>query len=154
MDKSNKRNNVIYISGKLSAGNIRENTSIARKAAVKLWELGYTVICPHLNTIDFHVDCDIDYTDYIEGDLVIIDRCDAILMLPGWQESRGALVEHYYAKEKGKKIFFSIEELEDFMKPSTAIMYLGDGGFYVGDRKFLPPPNSAPCEEARKVEVT
>lgn len=36
----------------------------------------------------------------------LLDRCDAVLMLPGWQESKGAVAEHQYASTRGKKILY------------------------------------------------
>ncbi|MBY0313648.1 MAG: DUF4406 domain-containing protein, partial [Phycisphaerales bacterium] len=30
---------------------------------------------------------------FIQGDLTIIDRCDGIVMIPGWERSEGARIE-------------------------------------------------------------
>jgi len=80
---------IIYISGKYS-GNIDENIALARKVAIEVWESGGVALTPHLNTAHFEQDCSCTYGDYMRGDLELLSKCDAILMLPGWEDSRGA----------------------------------------------------------------
>src|ERR1035437_7645838 len=108
MKNSMNRNVLVYISGKYS-GDIDENIKVARKYAIKIWELGYTALTPALNSAHFEIDCNCKYEDYINGDLIMLDRCDIIFMLPGWQESKGANVEIRFAKRKGMKIVFDLE---------------------------------------------
>jgi hypothetical protein len=95
---------IIYISGKYS-GDIDNNIALARKVAIEVWERGHVALCPHLNTAHFEEDCDCSYDDYIKGDLLLIEGCDAILMLPGWQESQGAQVEYEYAEKLGLPMY-------------------------------------------------
>lgn len=108
------RNKVVYVSGKYS-GDIEHNIQVARRYAIKLWEIGFTVFCPHLNTQHFEKDCDISYEDYIAGDLEIVRRCDAIFMLPGWIGSKGAIQERLEASRQGIPIFH-FHKLEDLVK--------------------------------------
>lgn len=86
---------------------IEENIKTARRWAIRLWEAGHTVICPHLNTMHFEKDCKCHYEDYMRGDFQMIARCDAIFMLPGWEKSQGARREMEYAKSLGMPVFFS-----------------------------------------------
>jgi hypothetical protein len=107
---------IIYISGKYSDDTqekIDVNIALARKHAIKLWEAGYTVICPHLNTANFEKDCSIKWEDYIKGDLEIVSRCDAVVMLHNMNDSQGALMERTVALEKGIPVFHSTSE-DDF----------------------------------------
>jgi len=48
------------------------------------------VICPHLNTAFMGRG---DDRQWLDGDLEILRRCDAIYMLNGWRDSAGALAE-------------------------------------------------------------
>lgn len=41
----------------------------------------------------------------------MIDRCDGLLMLRGWKESKGAVHEYLYALEQGKKAYFRVRDL-------------------------------------------
>ena len=44
--------------------------------------------------------------DYMAKDIMILLQCDAIYMLPGWQESKGARLEHKIAFEAKKALMF------------------------------------------------
>jgi dienelactone hydrolase len=82
-----------------------KNIEAARVVARKLWGMGYSVICPHSNTAHFD---GADYEDadtFIEGDLELLRRSDVIVMLPGWQKSRGATIEHAEARRTNKRIY-------------------------------------------------
>lgn len=96
---------VLYIAGKYS-GDVEANILAARRVAVQLWEAGHAVICPHLNTARMETDCSLPYEGYLKGDLQFIDRCDAIVMLDGWQDSKGAVLEHSHAKAAGVPIYY------------------------------------------------
>jgi hypothetical protein len=68
------------------------------------------VICPHANTI-FMDGPDLADRTFINGDLEIIRRCDALYMLPGWEKSQGANMEHRLAVELGMPIYLSLDEV-------------------------------------------
>ena len=87
---------LVFLSGKYS-GDIEANIQTAREASIKLWEKGFVVFCPHLNTAHFDKDCKCTYEDYIEGDLLILKKCDMIVFLPGWEYSKGSQIEHEFA---------------------------------------------------------
>lgn len=118
----NRRKILVYLSGAYS-GNIEANIQKARQTAIKLWELGYTVFTPHLNTIHFEKDCQIPYQDYLIGDLVILKRCDIIFMLDNWQISNGARQEYDLAIALNIPIVHNIEALEMWyaQKPTVTV---------------------------------
>lgn len=91
---------LIYVSGPYTLGDIDTNIAKAREVAVELWKMGYAVICPHTNTA--HFDCpEIPYEAFIAGDVEMVRRVDALVMLPGWMESKGAVREHQVAEDAG-----------------------------------------------------
>lgn len=50
--------------------------------------------------------------DYMRFDLnTMLDLCDHIVMLPGWQGSRGATIERLVAKACGLTVWYSVEDL-------------------------------------------
>ena len=105
--KGNKR--LIFISGRYRAKTEEEkraNIWHALRVSVRLWELGFFVICPHLNTANFEFYTDLDESVWLEGGLEMLSRCDCVFMLSNWRQSKGAVVEYNLACKLGKEIFF------------------------------------------------
>lgn len=118
----NKRKVIVYISGKYS-GDIDANIQKAREMAITIWELGFTAFCPHLNTIHFEKSCRCTYADYLLGDLEILKRVNIVLMMTGWEESKGAMIEHEEAKLLQLPIVYNLEQLEAWYaeKPTVTV---------------------------------
>jgi hypothetical protein len=49
---------------------------------------------------------DITWKDYMIVDIIELVKCDAIYMLEGWKESKGARLEHYLAQELELEIYY------------------------------------------------
>ena len=106
---------ILYISGPFSSNDnlhgVEQNILTASKYALKAWKKGWAAICPHKNTSGYqHID--LPYEIWINGDLAFIDRLDvkkgdALLMLPDWEQSKGAQLEHEFAKQKGLTIYYA-----------------------------------------------
>lgn len=99
---------LLYTAGKYAGKNEGEkfaNIGIAAQVAIELWNDGHVVICPHMNTMDFEHYTNLENRDFVERDLLIVERCDGIVMLPGWKESRGAVREWEHAIQNGIKIY-------------------------------------------------
>ena len=97
---------LIYVAGKYT-GNVDKNIADARKVAIALWEKGHAVICPHLNSANMEDDCKATWQDYLDGDLNIISRCDALVMVYNWRDSKGAMLEHDYATSLNIPIYYA-----------------------------------------------
>ncbi|KKN65498.1 hypothetical protein LCGC14_0481020 [marine sediment metagenome] len=85
---------VIFISGPYRAKTewqLVENIRAAEAAAIKLWREGWAVFCAHKNSAHFGGVC--DESNFLNGDIEILKRCDAIYMLKSWRASVGACVE-------------------------------------------------------------
>ena len=95
---------IVYLAGKYS-GDTKKNIALAKKYALKLWEKGYVVICPHLNTQNFDKISDVSYDKFLNGYLEIIKRCDVLVLLPNWRESKGAKIEKQFAEENGIPVY-------------------------------------------------
>lgn len=98
---------VIFVSGAYRADTLQgvmNNIARARKVALKLWQEGWAVICPHSNTALF--DGAADDSVWLEGGLEILRRCDAIYMMKGWGSSIGSIEERSFALELGLEIYY------------------------------------------------
>lgn len=98
---------VIYVAGPYrghSESEVVANIRHAEAAAIRLWQTGWAVICPHLNTRMFGGLCPDD--TWLKGDLEILKRCDAIYMVDGWQRSRGATDELHLAQSLNMGVLY------------------------------------------------
>jgi len=104
---------VIYTAGPYSAdgdNNVLNNILTARYIARTLWLRGWAVICPHTNNILMNGP-DTTWELFMAGDLELLKRSDAIYMLPGWENSKGAKVEHGIARTLGLPIYYNLDEV-------------------------------------------
>ncbi len=106
---------LVYISGPYR-GDVHRNILNARLMAIRLWEAGFAVLCPHQNTAHFEQDCSVSPEDYIEGDLRMIEGCDAVLMLEGWEDSKGSVEERQHALTLGVSVFHDAHDLTCWLK--------------------------------------
>jgi len=81
-----------------------ENIRNAEEVAAALWRMGFAVICPHKNTAHFGGLADDEV--WLKGDLVMMERCDFIVVCKGWERSSGTKAEIERAKEKGIPVYF------------------------------------------------
>jgi hypothetical protein len=91
-----------YVAGPYRADTDAEvdaNISDAASAALELWRAGYAVICPHLNGPDSGDT--IHDSVWLEGDLVILRRCDLVVPTERAQDSEGARAELAEARRLG-----------------------------------------------------
>ncbi len=98
---------VVYIAGPYRAKTERgleQNIRRAEDAALDCWVKGWAAICPHKNTAHFGGAC--EDRVWLEGDLELLRRCDAVLMIEGWERSEGARGEYALAVEMGKDVYF------------------------------------------------
>lgn len=87
-----KRPKRVYISGKITGLSEKEWTENFEAAEKALTEAGYRVINPA------KVQADLDYSEYLTIDIILLGRCDAIYMLDNWQDSNGAKAERATAE--------------------------------------------------------
>lgn len=98
---------VAYIIGPYRAKTVYgmvQNIKRAEKVALKYWEKGYAVICPHKNTglLDGQVDDEV----WLKGDRELIKRSDVIVVMKNWEKSKGSVKEIELAKMLNKEIIY------------------------------------------------
>lgn len=110
---------VVYISGPITKGDRNNNVHQAYKAHAWLMLAGYAPINP-MASCQYPFAWAPEYTHdlWLECDLPIIERCDAVLRLPG--ESSGADRETEHATTLGIPVFTSRETLDEWRETQWA----------------------------------
>ena len=104
---------LIYIAGPYRGATINEtvhNIQRAREAAEAVAKAGHYFFCPHLNSA--LVDGLMPDSFWLDMDLELLRRCDAIYMMHGWESSAGARKERVVAEGWGKEIILDLAELK------------------------------------------
>lgn len=108
----NTKNGVrVYIACPYTKGDVAVNVKRSMDAFDALLELGYTPFNP-LFTHFQHMAHPRPYNQWLELDMDWLYACDCILRLDG--ESHGADEEEKQAKEWNMKVFYSMDELNNF----------------------------------------
>ena len=102
---------LVYLAGPIRPKGdqtLESNINNAKSIALELWKKDYAVISPHANS-DLPIslaDKEVEALRWLNGDLDIIARCDAVVVLPGWEESAGTKGEIEFAKERNIPITY------------------------------------------------
>ena len=106
---------VAYVSGPYRAKTeweVVQNIRAAERIARALWQMGIVAICPHKNTELFGGIVPDDV--FIEGDLLIIERCDLLVVRSrGWSRSEGTVKEVRHANSLLKPVYFWPEDIRE-----------------------------------------
>jgi hypothetical protein len=106
-----ERMKVAYIAGPYRAATtagIQWNILRARNYAEKYWKLGCMAYCPHLNSQN--MDGLVPDEVFLRGGLEMLRRCDAIVMVPGWENSTGAKAELAEAVRLGLEVIMEVAD--------------------------------------------
>ena len=97
---------VVYIAGPYRAPTpwkVLANIRTAQVAALEVWKAGAVALCPHSNTGLF--DGEAEDQVWLDGDIELLRRCDALWLVAGWYRSTGARAEQDLANELGLPVF-------------------------------------------------
>lgn len=103
---------VVYVAGPFRGRNaweIEENIRRAERLALEVWRLGCACLCPHTNTRFFQGAA--PDALWLNGDLELLKRCDAVILTEDWERSSGARAEVDLALSRGIRVFRTIEDL-------------------------------------------
>lgn len=96
--------NKVYVSGAMTGIADYNHPAFNAKAA-ELRAQGFDVINPAEH--DAEIGLDQPWATYLRRDLVLLaEHCDTIVFLPGWQDSKGAKLEHHVGKELGMTLHY------------------------------------------------
>ena len=106
---------LVYVAGPYRATTewqLVQNIRKAEALALEVWQLGIACICPHKNTALLGGAADDSL--WLEGDLEMMRRCDAVICTDDWQRSEGARNEVAEARERGIPVFETLAELREW----------------------------------------
>lgn len=97
----------VYISGGITGvENYLHHFLVAQE---RLEKIGVEVINPARILLEMPKST--SYEEYIRVCIELINQCDEILMLNGWENSRGAVFEKHYAEIMGKGVIYEMSKL-------------------------------------------
>lgn len=108
----------IYIAGPITNGDQFVNCRNAILAGEQLRVAGHAPYVPHLSSL-WQMIAPVDYEGWMLLDFAWIERCDALLRIPG--ESSGADREMEHARAKGIPVFLSIKSVLEWAALRVAI---------------------------------
>src|SRR3972149_3783943 len=111
---------VIYIAGPYrdSRGEfyVGQNIYEAEMAALRVWQMGGVALCPHKNSGGLGGAYGLDDRTWLEGDLELLRRCDAIYLITDWQSSAGVQAEKLFAEEIGIPVLQTERDVMLFLR--------------------------------------
>ena len=112
---------LIYLAGPYRAATewaLVQNIRNAEALALQVWKLGVACICPHKNTALLGGAC--EDSVWLEGDLEMLRRCDAVICMSDWQRSEGARNEVLEARRLRIPVFETLAALKNWLEsPDT-----------------------------------
>ena len=95
-----------YVAGKYS-GDVDLNIATARSVATEVFKTGHYALCPHMATAKMDDDTGIsDVQFWYDATMEMLKRCDGIVMVPGWEFSKGAISELKWAIDNELDVYF------------------------------------------------
>ena len=117
---------LVYIAGPFRASSsycpghqdmfaVQENIMAAMKIGLEVARIpGLFPVIPHSNTMFFTGSAPDEI--WLEGDLELLSRCDAVLMVDDWHRSSGARNERDFAMTKIIPVFYNIDTVRNWAK--------------------------------------
>jgi nucleoside 2-deoxyribosyltransferase len=112
---------LVYVAGPFrgpSAWDIEQNIRRAETLALAVWRLGAACLCPHTNTRFFQNAA--PDSVWLEGDLEMLRRCDAVILTDDWERSSGARAERDLAIQQNIPVFYGIDDLQEWLESHLA----------------------------------
>lgn len=112
---------VVYVAGPFRAKSMSRrgmNIQRARELAFQVAEAGAMPLCPHTNSGSF--DGTLTEEFWLEGCLELLRRCDALITVPGWEQSEGTRVEVTQANLWNIPVFYTVPELGAWLASGNA----------------------------------
>lgn len=112
----------VYIAGAYSADNVIDvlkNIGNGERMAAEMFHMGYAPFCPwhDKDYIIKRPDLDVTVEEFYHYSLAWLEVSDCVLLVSGWENSKGTIAEIEFAKERGIPVF---ETVSDFLREFPA----------------------------------
>lgn len=107
-----------HMPGQQDCWGIQTNVMAAMALGLEVWRMGAAALVPHANTMFFQNAAKDEV--WLDGDLAMLAKCDAVLMTPDWQRSTGARAEEAFARERGIPVFYDLDALRVWVSREKA----------------------------------
>lgn len=140
----------LYIAGPMS-GIPEHNFPAFKQAAHRLRRMGHEVVSPvemdEADGFDGKTEPDTDpgsnrWAEFLARDIIVVVGVDGIVVIDGWENSRGAALEVHVARELGKTIW-------RFGEPSTGMRPILEEVH--APSRYQPPSTETILEEAQRL---
>lgn len=116
--KVHKPKPLVYISGPITPSGertIEANVEQAKAVYLRFVAAGVPAYCPHVGGYhpEFHA---VEWETWMRYDLAVLEQCGAVLTLPEWEHSKGAIREVSHAITLGIPVFHREEEALAFAR--------------------------------------
>lgn len=116
---------LIYIAGPFRSTNadgtsnawgVQQNVMAAMARALEVWKRGAAAICPHSNNMFFQDADGVTDQTWLDGDIELLIRSDAVFTTENWRKSVGATTEVKIAREREIPVLETLDDLEEFLR--------------------------------------
>lgn len=108
---------LVYVAGPYAATTRWEeeqNVRHAEAVGYNVADAGAMPVIPHTNTRPHFSDLNSAEWWY-EATVELMRRCDAVMMVPGWKQSKGSVAERTEAERIGLPVFLTLRELTEWI---------------------------------------
>jgi hypothetical protein len=108
---------LVYIAGPYTGSSYHQTEAYmtyAREWAEKVARAGHAFYCPHLNTAHFDaIAPDVPKYFWREMNLNVLHRCDALLLVPAWENDEATQRDVHYAEEWGIPVVVDVNQIAE-----------------------------------------
>lgn len=106
----------VYVAGAYSADNVMDvlrNIGRGQKACAEVFRLGFAPFCPWHDKTYVYDNPEEQFTvdQFYKFSMAWLEVCDAVLVLPGFEKSKGTLAEIDRAEKMGIPVFYNTVDL-------------------------------------------
>jgi nucleoside 2-deoxyribosyltransferase len=109
----------IYVAGPYSADNVIDvlkNIGKGKHFSAQVFKMGMAPFCPWADDIYCQIlwGEDLSVKQFQKASMAWVEVCDAMLLVPGWENSKGTKAEIKHANKLGIPVFKTLEGIQNW----------------------------------------